>query len=95
MRWRIAISRRSIGLIAMGSLVITGCGVPFLGSSQSDALEGEIAKCMRIPKDDVSVTLGDDGSVVEVVIRAHDGRDDQGANPAVQACLAAIPGLNS
>lgn len=95
MRWQITAGGRLIGPIALGSLLIAGCGSSFLGSSRSETLEGEVAKCMRIPKDDVSVTLDDDGSVIEMMIRVPEGREDQGANPVVQACLAAIPGLNN
>ena len=94
-RWQSPAARRLIGPIALGSLLIAGCGMPSFGSSPGEALEGEVARCMRIPKGDVSVTLDDDGSVMEVIIRVPDGREDPGANPAVQACLAAIPGLNN
>lgn len=79
-------ARLAIGL----AFALAGCGLALSAPTHVEELEADIARCLRIPADHVTLTLDDEGALVELAMQVPRGQDDVSPDAGAQRCLAAI-----
>ncbi len=82
---------RNLACLLIGlAFVLAGCGLVPSAFTHVEELEGGIARCLRIPADQVTLASDEKGAVAELAIEIPPARDDVSPDVGAQLCLTAI-----